>query len=270
MTSDTDPPQLPAWDRDQAAAEQADHKPDDLCAWPGCERPRAPAPRTGRPPAYCQQADADTERIHDAETAKLARKAAEAADAPVSSAQATFSDAVARLDRQAATITDTYHGIVEALATLGDADAVLLEMHTLMAELERERRQRAAAEAHAADLEALTSQHRRALQHTSEQAADLERQAVAAQRRASSATNIAKQARRNRQRDQHRLQQLARERDGACEQATAAANERDAALERVRALTIQRDTVQARYDTVRRQLQALLADSDATADVDSA
>ena len=263
MTSDTDPPQLPAWDLEQAAAEQAGTKPEELCAWPGCRRPRAAPPRSGRPPAYCRQTDDEHTRPHDSDTAKTARKAAEAASSPVSAAQQSLAEVAQTLGTEADTIVAACSQVREAADVFQDHDAVALELRTLRAALEREQGQRQAAEAHAAELEALSGDQQRALQQQRTHLAHLERQATAAAQRAKRATQIARSAQRNRRHAQQRLRQATRERDDARTRASEAVHERDAGLERLHRLHREREADKAHHEALRHQLQALLAVGDA-------
>lgn len=66
----------PSWEVALEAEEAESGKSQTLCGWPGCTRPRAPAPATGRPPEYCEKAD-DGEHPHDSARAAAARKRAE-------------------------------------------------------------------------------------------------------------------------------------------------------------------------------------------------
>jgi hypothetical protein len=135
-----------------------------VCTYPGCTRDRRPAgPGSGRPPAFCDLADADGKPLHTAKAAFLKRRELErlAAGDPVSEAEAQAPATFAResaaeiRDRAAALVSGAVtelSRLAERLTVAGDPAAYEIEQEHLAAIWEGERGQlhaRAAEEAKA-------------------------------------------------------------------------------------------------------------------------
>lgn len=197
---------------------------DNACTYPGCGRERRLAgPGAGRPPAFCDLADASGKYLHTAKTAFRRRRELERAAAgdPVSEAEeqapATFArQSAAEIQSRAVSLLEAasaeFGRLAERISATADPAAYEIEAEHAAAQWEAER-----GELHARAAEAVKAKHaaeRRAAQ--ADQAAeeiDAERQA--AEDRAAEAARKLAEATEAHAREIERIQTDAQERENA-------------------------------------------------------
>jgi hypothetical protein len=188
-------------DETTASEDTREASADNVCEYPGCAREkRAAGPGAGRPPAFCDLADAGGKFVHTAKTAFRKRRELERVGDPVSEAEeaapATFArESAAEIrDRVAALLATAMteaRRLLERLETAGDPAAYEIEAEHAAAQWDAERGQlharaaeeakaRRAAERKTAEADAAAEEFDADRQAAEDRAASLARQLAAA------------------------------------------------------------------------------------------
>jgi hypothetical protein len=125
----------PSWDLALEAEEVETDKDQALCGWPGCTRPRAPAPSTGRPREYCEMAD-EGEYPHDSTRAAAARKRA-CSEMVLADAPGTYVEAHQEVQDLAGRLLEALSRFDGGIDRAADADRHRLALATTEAECRR-------------------------------------------------------------------------------------------------------------------------------------
>jgi hypothetical protein len=123
----------PSWDL--ALEDEEVEKDEALCAWPGCTRPRAPAPSTGRPREYCETAD-EGEHPHDSTRAAAARKRADS-EAVLADPPGTYVEAHQEVQELGGRLLAALSRFDGGMDRAADADRHRLALATTEAECRR-------------------------------------------------------------------------------------------------------------------------------------
>src|SRR5882762_1494983 len=201
------------------------------CKYPGCDQPARQAPKTGRPPGYCDNPE------HTGVTAWRERKRLAAAERgmttseaeteqPVTMARVTGAELLRQMRELASTMTTTADRLTEAVATIGDTGAAEAEVESVRAAAERRAAtaedERAAAERRAVDADQLRAVADEAAEQMSEHLAAEQARAREAHDHLAAATAA-------------HAAELERIRAEALARITIAEEERDATITRARA-----------------------------------
>lgn len=117
------------------------------CTWPGCARPRKPAPATGRPSSYCEQPDEETGTVHNrtnryahSKREDAARQGRTVTDAeltqPHSMAFASAAQLAETVARAAADLRGASDKLTEALAGASDLEGAHVQVDKMRGKYE--------------------------------------------------------------------------------------------------------------------------------------
>src|ERR1700722_9110232 len=162
-----------------AMTEQTD---TGTCKYPGCDQLARQAPKTGRPPGYCDNTEhtgvtAWRERKRLAAVERGVTTSAAETEQPVTMARVAGTDLLRQMSVLASTMTSTAGRLIEAVETIGDTKAAEAEVESVRAAAER-RAVTAEDERAAAELRVVDADQRAA---TADEAADLMSEHLAAE-----------------------------------------------------------------------------------------